>query len=409
MIAFKHRDSMMPIRLFLLKKIRMSINALTTGPHGKNTHRRGIEKSHARKAFSENAGSTQTTSESQSVYGHAISNEVCKATRPLGVFQQHYLILYLSLIFLISFFISSCQNLQEKPATQKKIRVITTLFPLYDFCRIIGQEKVEVILLLPPGVEAHAYEPKPADIVRIHDSDLLVFTGSAMEPWVPKILKGIQSTKLSVIDSSKGISFPKMEPQFEDKTSGHSYHKHDGMDPHIWLDFDNAGKMIDAITEGLIAKDGRNKDFYLKNARDYHEKLVALDKKYQASLAGCKNKFIVYAGHASVGYLMNRYHIRYISAYKGFSPDSEPTPKALAEMVNIVKKNGLRYIYYEELITPKVADVISRETGVGLLMLHGAHNVTKKELDSGVSYIILMERNLENLIKGMECRQISSP
>ena len=119
---------------------------------------------------------------------------------------------------------------------------------------------------------------------------------------------------------------------------------------------------------------------------------------------------IVYAGHASVGYLMRRYHIKFITAYKGFSPDTEPTPRALAEMVNIVKKNGLRYIYYEELVTPKIARIISGETGAEMLLLNGAHNISKQEYDSGVSYAGLMEANLKNLIKGMACRpQTSSP
>jgi len=316
------------------------------------------------------------------------------------------------LLILFSLCLSSCQNAQDNSPTTGKIKIITTLFPLYDFTRAIGKDKVEVTLLLPPGIEAHAFEPKPADIARIHDADLFIYTGDAMEPWAAKILKGIQSPKLSVVNSSRGISLAEADPgsEEEEEAAGHTGHKHGGLDPHIWLDFDHAAKMIDTITAGLIAKDPSNRDFYLKNAREYQEKLKSLDHRYRTSLADCRKNMIVYAGHASVSYLMKRYHIQFTTAYKGFSPDAEPTPRALVDMVGIVKKNGLRYIYYEELITPKIARVISGETGAEMLLLNGAHNISKQEYDNGVSYLGLMETNLKNLIKGMECRpQTSSP
>lgn len=336
-----------------------------------------------------------------------VSDTVAHAKHQLDSFQKRWFVLYLALMILTTLGLASCQKTGEKPPSQARIKIVTTLFPLYDFAAAIGKDRVHVTLLLPPGVEAHAFEPKPADIARIHDSDLFIFTGNAMEPWVAKILQSVQSPKLVIIDASKGITLAKSHPAAED--AEHDDHEHGNADPHIWLDFDNAGKMIDAITAGLIGKDQAGKDVYLKNAQDYRDKLAALDRNYEKQLTACHNKFIVYAGHASVGYLMNRYHIEYITAYKGFSPNTEPTPKALAEMVNIVKKRGLRYIYYEELISPRVADVISAETGAKLLMLNGAHNLTKKEFDSGVSYLGLMEKNLENLAKGMECPRTSSP
>jgi len=336
-----------------------------------------------------------------------MNDTVANADHRSNPFRKSCFILYLSLMILIALALASCQKTGEKPPAQTGIKIVTTLFPLYDFATAIGKERVHVTLLLPPGVEAHAYEPKPADIARIHDADIFIFTGNAMEPWVAKILQSVQSPKLVVIDASKGIIPAKSHPAKED--AGYHDHEYGRVDPHIWLDFDNAGKMIDIIATGVIGKDQAGRAYYLQNAKNYRENLAALDRKYEKQLAACNNKFIVYAGHASVGYLMHRYHIKYMTAYKGFSPDTEPTPKALAGMVNIVKKRGLRYIYYEELITPKIADVISAETGAKMLMLNGAHNLTKKEFDSGMSYLGLMEKNLENLAKGMECPQISSP
>ena len=116
------------------------------------------------------------------------------------------------------------------------------------------------------------------------------------------------------------------------------------------------------------------------------------------------SRVIVHAGHFAFGYLTKRYGITYVSAYKGFSPDAEPTPKRLVEITKNVRKYGIKYIYYEELSAPRVADVIAKETGCGLLMLHGAHNVTREEMESGATFISLMEKNLENLKVGLECR-----
>jgi zinc transport system substrate-binding protein len=288
-------------------------------------------------------------------------------------------------------------------AGQKKLKVVTTLFPLYDFARQVGREKIEANLLLPPGVEAHAFEPRPADIIRIQDSDIFLFTNKLMEPWVGGLLKGIDARNLTIVDTSRGIT---LLPGTDNH--GHEEHAHadksGNTDPHIWLDLSNAIKMVETIATEFIAKDTQNKDFYATNAYEYKKKIEDLDKKYKNTLSYCRNRMIVHAGHFAFGYLTKRYGITYVSAYKGFSPDAEPTPRRLVEITKIVRAYGVNYIYYEELAAPRVADVIAKETGCGLLVLHGAHNVTKDEMESGVTFISLMEKNLENLKAGLECR-----
>lgn len=286
---------------------------------------------------------------------------------------------------------------------EKKLKVMTTLFPLFDFARQVGRERIKVNLLLPAGVEAHAFEPRPTDIERIQHSNIFLFTNKFMEPWVDGLLKGIDTRSLTVVDTSQGITLLQ-------RTDNHDSEEHartddsGNADPHIWLDFSNAMRMVDTIALQFIARDPRGKDFYTKNADDYKKKLEELDKKYKNTLSHCKNKVIVHAGHFAFGYLTKRYGITYVSAYKGFSPDAEPTPKRLVEITKNVRKYGVKYIYYEELAAPRLAHVIAKETGCGLLMLHGAHNVTKKEMESGVTFISLMEKNLENLKAGLQCR-----
>jgi len=309
----------------------------------------------------------------------------------------------LAITVLVLLPLPSCQKNEKITTEEKKLKVVATLFPLYDFAKQVGREKIDVSLLLPPGVEAHAFEPRPADIKRIQDADIFLFTNKFMEPWIGGLLKGIDTRNTTVVDTSQDITILQ-------KTDGHDYEEHartddsGNADPHIWLDLSNAMKMVDTIASQFIAKNPSGKYFYAKNADEYKKKLEELDKKYKNTLTHCASRVIVHAGHFAFGYLTKRYGLTYVSAYKGFSPDAEPTPKRLVEITRNVRKYDVKYIYYEELSAPRVADVIAKETGCGLLMLHGAHNVTKEEMNSGITFISLMERNLENLKVGLQCR-----
>lgn len=430
----------------------------------------------------------------------------------------------------------------QKPETDsgKKITVVTTLFPQYDFAKAIGGDKVAVTLLLPPGVEAHAYEPKPSDIVKINEADIFVYTGESMEPWAHDIIDGA-SKNVKIVDASAGIELmkeeaehdhassehpwewagafdlkkgeytwtfakvngeyadPKMkmaisssessaaesiesaetsvEKRFstegaqkrntesltpdavyelifdnnqdvtsykviiekpgvyvfftehmptefeanehffkdnagvdiepvatEPEESGHHHHHHGGVDPHIWLDFENAKTMAKNISEALKTVDPQNAEFYDANLKNYQAKLTQLDQSYRDTLSSCQTKTIIYGGHYAFGYLAKRYGLNYEAA-QGFSPDSEPTAKDLVELTDQIKKDNIGYIFYEELTSPKIAETLSRETSAKLLLLNGAHNLAKEDFEAGVSYISLMEGNLKNLIEGLNCQK----
>lgn len=292
-------------------------------------------------------------------------------------------------------------------AAPRKIEVVTTLFPTYDFARQVGGDKVNVSLLLPPGVEAHTFEPRPADIVRINKADVFIYTGKFMEPWVEDMLKGISNRGLLVVDASanKGIVLKEEEDEHE-KGDEHGHHRHhDGKDPHIWLDLKNAEFMVDAIAEALARKDPANSKFYWDNALRYKARLAALDKRFKETLSTAKHKTIVYGGHFAFGYFTRRYGLKYVSPYEGFSPNAEPSPKAIAELIAKLKGTGMKYVYYEELLDPKVARTISQETGAKMELLHGAHNISRDELNNGVTFLDIMEDNLKKLRIGLECEE----
>ncbi len=289
-----------------------------------------------------------------------------------------------------------------------KLIVVATLFPLYDFARNIAGDRAEVKLLLPPGAEPHTFEPKPADIVTLNRADIFIYTNRFMEPWAEKLLKGTEAKGLSVVDASHGVRFIEgstdgSEERKSGKHGAGNEHEGHGADPHIWLDFSNAEKMVDTIATALITRDPANKDVYRNNAEAYKSRLKALDKAYQKGLSHCRKKVFVSGGHYTFGYLANRYQLRYRAAY-GFSPDAEPTAKNLADISTALRKEGLTHLFYEELLSPRIADTIAKETGAALLKLHGAHNISKEEFIASRSFIELMERNLDNLRTGLQCQ-----
>lgn len=285
----------------------------------------------------------------------------------------------------------------------EKLQVVTTLFPLYDFSRTLLGDTAEISLLLPPGVESHAFEPTPQDIVRISKADVFIYTGEVMEPWVHDLLKGIENPGLYVIDASQGISLVE-EEEDDSEHEGEEDAEH-GVDPHIWLDPVLAQQMVTTIAEGLKQAVPDQEKGIADAEQALKQNLEALHQKYIAVLEKTQYNKIVYGGHFAFGYLARRYGLDHVSPYDGFSPDAEPTPASITALIKTLKAAGTNTIYFEELIDPKVARVIAEETGAEMLLLHGAHNISKDEMASGITYIIIMEQNLENLKKGLGYRE----
>ncbi len=290
-----------------------------------------------------------------------------------------------------------------------KITIITTIFPLYDFAREVGKEKVNVSILLPPGSEAHSFEPKPRDIISINESEMFVYIGEVMEPWAHDIINSLNNKKLIVIEAGKDVEFLTAdnhhlseEDDHEHENDAEDEHDHNGKDPHIWLDFEIDQMIVNRIAEKLGEIDSANKNFYIQNAKDYNLKLIKLDTEYKNAIAGCELKTIMFGGHFAFRYMTEKYGLSYVSPYEGFTPDAEPAPRKIAELIDSINKNGTEYIYIEELLEPKVAEAISHETGVKLELLNAAHNLSKSEFEQNVTFLQIMEQNLDKLKKGLK-------
>ena len=283
----------------------------------------------------------------------------------------------------------------RQAAGNQKIIVVTTLFPLYDMAKHIGADRADVSMLLPPGMEPHSFEPKPGDILKINEADIFVYTGKFMEPWADTIIQSVTNKNLVVVDAGQGTV-----------TTAESYGCEGpagATDPHIWLDFDNAKTMTDNILSAFDAKDPEHAEFYGKNAAAYKAGLTELDSEFRAALASCRSREIVYGGHYAFGYMARRYNLEYVAA-QGLSPDAEPTAKDMAKLVEQIRKNDIKYIFYEELTSPRVAYTIAGETGAKMLPLNPAENLTRDRFRSGATLFDILREDLANLKTGLGCK-----
>ncbi len=296
----------------------------------------------------------------------------------------------------------------DKPGDSPEagFKVITSIFPVYDFTRIVAGEKAQVSMLLPPGSEAHSFEPKPSDIGLLSEADLFVYTTAAMEPWAPDMLGGTNKSSLVILEA--GLGAPVTITAKDEHVPHEAEEEHEEaegetgarVDPHIWLDIENSIYMVRAIAAALTDISPDDAGYFDSNADEYIEKLTSLDLTYSETIADCPIRTIIHGGHYAFGYLAHRYGLEYRAA-QGFSPDSEPGPKQIMELIELMKSTGSKFIFYEELVEPRVADVISKETGAGMLMLHAGHNISKDELASGKGFIDLMQDNLKALKIGL--------
>ena len=309
--------------------------------------------------------------------------------------------IYISILMAVALAISFSACVNDAPKDDGKLQIIATIFPQYDFAKHIVQDKAEVVMLLPLGAEGHTYEPTPVDMKEINDSDIFIYTGEYMEPWAQSIVESIDNKTLAVVDASRGVELIEGEHGHEDDTDINEGEDVHSMDPHIWLNPIYAKVMVDNILEAIVEKDPDNSDFYTANAELYKQSLDKLDADIAQAVNSAPEKTLVFGGRFAYAYLINQYHINYISAYEGCSSHDEPSVQSIVNVVEFIKSNDIKVIYHEELSDPKIAKSLAEQTGAGLLVLNTVHTLTTEEMEQGLTYIDMMYKNLENIKEGL--------
>ena len=241
--------------------------------------------------------------------------------------------------------------------------VTTSIYPIYSIAKEIGGDKIKLNNIIPFGVEAHGFEPTPADMAKLSKSDIFITSGDSMEPWKDKIVKSLKIEQ-KVFDMSEHVKLKAIQEEdehHEDEKNekGHSHehaHDHSGVDPHYWVSLNNYILMTETITKLFVEKDSTNKDFYIQNSNDYLTKVKALKEKYDLSMATCTNKKIL-VNHDAFGYFADDYGVKQYSI-SGMSPEDKPSAKQISELIDLVKNEKINTVFFEEFASPKVAQTI---------------------------------------------------
>lgn len=360
-------------------------------------------------------------------------------------------------LFLL-FALTGCQNPEAAENSSGKLKVVTTLFPYYDFTRQIAGDYVDLTLIIPAGMDSHSFEPTPTDIRKIESADIMIANGGHMEHWVEQVVDSIDSENLQVhymIDHVDAVAEEVVEGMEHNHTHSHVHvdgectedhdhklyhceaaeaevctedhehgeevetctedHDHETAhgedesqyeieyDEHIWTSPVNAMKITEAIAETLMAADPAHAEIYEKNKNAYLEELSKLDAKFRAVREEADFDIMIMGDKFPLRYFADEYNLRYRAAFSGCSSDTEPSAKTIAYLIDKMKAEELPVIYYLELSSHRVSEIIGEETGAKPLLFHSCHNVTRHEFEEGVTYLELMEQNVINLREGL-CR-----
>lgn len=264
-----------------------------------------------------------------------------------------------------------------------KLLVYASFYPLYFLADEIGGDNIEVRTVIPHGVEPHDYEPSVNQLKELNEAQVFIYNGANFESWVDKMIG-------SVIDEEITINASEYcELIVEDETA----------DPHIWLDPENMISIGKAIKDRFVELDPNNKDLYEENYEKLKNRLEELDNRYFEQLKSKRIDSII-VSHKAFGYMAKRYGFEQISV-AGISPDQEPSPRAIADIIDLAKDKDYRYIFLESMASPKTVETIAEETSLETLVLNPVEGLTKEDMENGKDYITIMEENLENLIKAL--------
>ncbi len=301
------------------------------------------------------------------------------------------------LIFIIplSLCLIGCTGNVARKKNNGKLKVMASFYTMYDFAKKIGGDKVEVTNMVPAGTEPHDWEPSTKDLIEMEKSDVFIYNGAGMEQWVDDVLESLDTEELISVEASKGIKLLK-------DTHSHEHdHEHGSEnDPHVWLDPQNAKYEMNQIKKALIKADPKNKDYYEANYKKEAAKCDELDRSYKEELAKVSKRELVVA-HEAFGYLCNAYNLEQMGI-EGLSADDEPDPKQMSEVIEFAKKHKVKTIFFEELVSPKVAKTIAKETGASAKMLNPLEGLSNKKIKAGQDYFSVMKQNLSAIKEALK-------
>lgn len=292
--------------------------------------------------------------------------------------------------------------------TEKPLKIVTTIFPEYDWVRqILGEcaKDAELTMLLDNGVDLHSYQPTADDIIKISDCDLFIYVGGESDGWVEDALKEATNQNMKVINLLDVLGEQVKEEEVVEGMEGEEEEETDEeegpeYDEHVWLSVKNAGTLCNAIADALEEIDLANKEVYAANAKNYQEKLSALDAEYQSAVDNAARKTILFGDRFPFRYLVDDYGLNYYAAFVGCSAETEASFKTISFLAQKVDELKLPCVLTIEGAKHKIAETIVQNTAEknqSILTLDSMQGTTSKDVENGTTYLSAMENNLDVL------------
>ena len=301
---------------------------------------------------------------------------------------------------------------REGSADDGRLRVVTTLFPYYDFARQIGGDDVDVTLVVPAGRETHSFEPTPMDVIRISQADVFIYNGGESEQWVTDILDAAGEDIpciLSMMDAAE-LHEEELVEGMQGGASAHDHHDHDEdegdgeeieYDEHIWTSPVNAMALCRAICDTLCQADPAHEENYRARMEAYLTELEALDATFRDIVEHGSRRLLVFGDRFPLLYFCREYGLDYRAAFHGCAGDTEPSLATMKYLIDLVRARDIPVVYTIELSSQKIAQAVAETTGASVRTFHSCQTVSHAELERGETYISLMTANAGALREGL--------
>ena len=332
----------------------------------------------------------------------------------------------------------------EEAADDGRMKIVTTIFPQYDFARAIGGDKVSLCMLLSPGEEVHSYEPTPMDIKEIQNCDLFIYVGGENDVWVDRILDNMGEKRpqtLRLVDLTDTVEEEIVEGMMEERGHDHdheheegdedhdhdeaehheeagedhhgdkshneesshqhggdsSHEEHEEADEHVWTSPVKAAEITEAIAEKMAEIDPVNAESYIANAREYEAQILDLDARFREIVENAELKTIVFGDRFPIRYFAEEYGLEYYAAFPGCSSETEPSASTLAFLIDKVREEQIPVVFSIEFSNGNIARAICESSGAVPGTFYSCHNLTKEQMENGETYVTMMTENLKVL------------
>lgn len=337
----------------------------------------------------------------------------------------------LALLVLASLVLCGCGALEgqrEEKETSEKLRVVTTIFPQYDFVRQVAGEQVSLQMLLKPGEETHSYEPTPQDIIAIQKSDLFIYVGGENDAWVEDILESPEMESVNTLrlvdcvdtleeEHVEGMQEERGEHEHDDADGEHGSEEHGSeehdveaheaedsheghvhsADEHVWTSPKNAIEIVSRIAEELCRLDQAHASEYMQNAETYSEQLLELDSQFRQVVEQADHDTLLFGDRFPFRYFAAEYGLEYYAAFSGCASDTEPSAATMAFLINKVKEEQIPVVLKIELSNENIANAVAEATGAEVREFYSCHNLTAEQFAAGETYLSMMRENVETL------------